>query len=326
VVKLTVQEIKDAIKQALMTEPSPSRYRLSQLGECLRRQWFEVNEPATDEKGEPDWMELGHFLKGRVFEDWLASLFPQAIRQYEVSLQGIKGHIDLFLPPDTVLEAKTTTTQSLAFVPSYDHIAQTKAYLAALRFMGVPDPKGYLIYILADSPAQALDHIYPITLSDDEYETLCQRAKTLVEAETEPPPIPAHYSPNKLPCSGIVFNAPYRCPYFERCWGETGAIVPRSWVDGLGAQLVALDETMARFEQVVKAREEIEKKIKDVMREKGLRELVIRGDQFEIVAQMADKPREYLDIKALKEDFGDAIRRYLKETYPIFVRWRKRTG
>jgi CRISPR/Cas system-associated exonuclease Cas4 (RecB family) len=326
VVKLTVQEIKDAIKQALMTEPSPSRYRLSQLGECLRRQWFEVNEPATDEKGEPDWMELGHFLKGRVFEDWLASLFPQAIRQYEVSLHGIKGHIDLFLPPDTVLEAKTTTTQSLAFVPSYDHIAQTKAYLAALRFMGVPDPKGYLIYIPADSPAQALDHIYPITLSDDEYETLCQRAKTLVEAETEPPPIPAHYSPNKLPCSGIVFNAPYRCPYFERCWGETGAIVPRSWVDGLGAQLVALDETMARFEQVVKAREEIEKKIKDVMREKGLRELVIRGDQFEIVAQMADKPREYLDIKALKEDFGDAIRRYLKETYPIFVRWRKRTG
>jgi CRISPR/Cas system-associated exonuclease Cas4 (RecB family) len=326
VVKLTVQEIKDAIKQALMTEPSPSRYRLSQLGECLRRQWFEVNEPATDEKGEPDWMELGHFLKGRVFEDWLASLFPQAIRQYEVSLHGIKGHIDLFLPPDTVLEAKTTTTQSLAFVPSYDHIAQTKAYLAALRFMGVPDPKGYLIYIPADSPAQALDHIYPITLSDDEYETLCQRAKTLVEAETEPPPIPAHYSPNKLPCSGIVFNAPYRCPYFERCWGETGAIVPRSWVDGLGAQLVALDETMARFEQVVKAREEIEKKIKDVMREKGLRELVIRGDQFEIVAQMADKPREYLDIKALKEDFGDAIKRYLKETYPIFVRWRKRTG
>jgi CRISPR/Cas system-associated exonuclease Cas4 (RecB family) len=326
VVKLTVQEIKDAIKQALMTEPSPSRYRLSQLGECLRRQWFEVNEPATDEKGEPDWMELGHFLKGRVFEDWLASLFPQAIRQYEVSLHGIKGHIDLFLPPDTVLEAKTTTTQSLAFVPSYDHIAQTKAYLAALRFMGVPDPKGYLIYIPADSPAQALDRIYPITLSDDEYETLCQRAKTLVEAETEPPPIPAHYSPNKLPCSGIVFNAPYRCPYFERCWGETGAIVPRSWVDGLGAQLVALDETMARFEQVVKAREEIEKKIKDVMREKGLRELVIRGDQFEIVAQMADKPREYLDIKALKEDFGDAIRRYLKETYPIFVRWRKRTG
>jgi CRISPR/Cas system-associated exonuclease Cas4 (RecB family) len=326
VVKLTVQEIKDAIKQALMTEPSPSRYRLSQLKECLCRQWFEVNEPATDEKGEPDWMELGHFLKGRVFEDWLASLFPQAIRQYEVSLHGIKGHIDLFLPPDTVLEAKTTTTQSLAFVPSYDHIAQTKAYLAALRFMGVPDPKGYLIYIPADSPAQALDHIYPITLSDDEYETLCQRAKTLVEAETEPPPIPAHYSPNKLPCSGIVFNAPYRCPYFERCWGETGAIVPRSWVDGLGAQLVALDETMARFEQVVKAREEIEKKIKDVMREKGLRELVIRGDQFEIVAQMADKPREYLDIKALKEDFGDAIRRYLKETYPIFVRWRKRTG
>jgi hypothetical protein len=80
-VKLTVQEIKEAIKQALMTEPSPSRYRLSQLKECLRQQWLEVNEPEPDEKGEPAGMELGHFLKGRIFEDWLASLFPQAIRQ-----------------------------------------------------------------------------------------------------------------------------------------------------------------------------------------------------------------------------------------------------
>jgi CRISPR/Cas system-associated exonuclease Cas4 (RecB family) len=325
VVKLTVQEIKETIKQALMTEPSPPRFRLSQLKECLRQQWFEVNEPEPDDNGEPDLMKLGHYLKGRLFEDWLASLFTQAIRQYEVELHGIKGHIDLFIPPDTVVEVKTTTTQSLAFVPSYDHIAQTKAYLAALRFMGVPDPKGYLVYIPADSPAQALNHIYPIILTDDEYETLCERAKTLIEAETEPPPIPAHYSPNKLPCSGIVFNAPYRCPYFERCWGEVGAIVPRSWVDGLGAQLAAMDEIIAQFEQVMKARDEIEKKIKDVMREKGLRELTISGDQFEIVAQMADKPREQIDIKALRQDFGDDIlQRYVREVYPIFVRWRKK--
>jgi CRISPR/Cas system-associated exonuclease Cas4 (RecB family) len=223
------------------------------------------------------------------------------------------------------VEVKTTTTQSLAFVPSYDHIAQTKAYLAALRFMGVPDPKGYLVYIPADSPAQALNHIYPIILTDDEYETLCERAKTLIEAETEPPPIPAHYSPHKLPCSGIVFNAPYRCPFFERCWNEVGTIVPRSWVDGLGTQLAAMDEEMARFEKVIKAKEEVERKIKEAMREKGLRELVISGERFEIVAQMADKPREYLDIKALREDFSDEIlRRYLKETYPIFIRWRKK--
>jgi hypothetical protein len=325
VVKVTVEVIKETIKQALMTEPSPPRFRLSQLKECLRQQWFEVNEPEPDDNGEPDLMKLGHYLKGRLFEDWLASLFTQAIRQYEVELHGIKGHIDLFIPPDTVVEVKTTTTQSLAFVPSYDHIAQTKAYLAALRFMGVPDPKGYLVYIPADSPAQALNHIYPIILTDDEYETLCERAKTLIEAETEPPPIPAHYSPNKLPCSGVVFNVPYRCPYFERCWGEVGAIVPRSWVDGLGMQLATMDEEMARFEKVIKAKEEVERKIKEVMREKGLRELVISGERFEIVAQMDDKPREYLDIRALKEDFGDEIlRRYLKETYPIFIRWRKK--
>jgi len=325
VVKVTVEVLKETIKQALMTEPSPPRFRLSQLKECLRQQWFEVNEPEPDDNGEPDLMKLGHYLKGRLFEDWLASLFTQAIRQYEVELHGIKGHIDLFIPPDTVVEVKTTTTQSLAFVPSYDHIAQTKAYLAALRFMGVPDPKGYLVYIPADSPAQALNHIYPIILTDDEYGTLCERAKTLTEAETEPPPIPAHYSPNKLPCSGIVFNAPYRCPYFERCWGEVGTIVPRSWVDGLGAQLAAMDEIIAQFEQVMKARDEIEKKIKDVMREKGLRELTISGDQFEIVAQMADKPREQIDIKALRQDFGDDIlQRYVREVYPIFVRWRKK--
>jgi CRISPR/Cas system-associated exonuclease Cas4 (RecB family) len=284
-----------------------------------------VNEPSADADAEPPLVTLGHYLKGRLFEDWVASLFPQAIRQYEVELFSIKGHIDLFIPPDTVMEVKTTTTQSLAFVPSYDHIAQTKAYMAALRFMGVTEPKGFLIYIPADSPVQALNHIYPVTLSDAEFEVLCQRAKTLIEAETEPPPIPAHYSPNKLPCSGIVFNAPYRCPFFERCWNEVGTIVPRSWVDGLGMQLATMDEEMARFEKVIKAKEEVERKIKEVMRERGLRELVISGERFEIIAQMADKPREYLDIKALKEDFSDEIlRRYLKETYPIFIRWRKK--
>jgi hypothetical protein len=61
------------------------------------------------------------------------------------------------------------------------------------------------------------------------------------------------------------------------------------------------------------------------MREKGLRELVISGERFEIVAQMADKPREQIDIKALRQDFGDDIlQRYVREVYPIFVRWRKK--
>jgi BMFP domain-containing protein YqiC len=86
-----------------------------------------------------------------------------------------------------------------------------------------------------------------------------------------------------------------------------------------------MDEIIAQFEQVMKARDEIEKKIKDAMREKGLRELVITGDQFEIVAQVADKPREYLDTKALRKDFGDDIlKHYTKQTYPIFIRWRKK--
>jgi uncharacterized protein (UPF0335 family) len=39
----------------------------------------------------------------------------------------------------------------------------------------------------------------------------------------------------------------------------------------LGAQLAAMDKIIAQFEQVMKAREEIEKKIKDVMREKRLK-------------------------------------------------------
>jgi hypothetical protein len=77
VVKVTVEVIKETIKQALMTEPSPPRFRLSQLKECLRHQWFEVNEPEPDDNGEPDLMKLGHYLKGRLFEDWLASLFPR---------------------------------------------------------------------------------------------------------------------------------------------------------------------------------------------------------------------------------------------------------
>jgi len=323
VVKVTVQEIKETIKQALMTEPSPPRFRLSQLKECLRQQWFEVNEPEPE--GETNLFELGHFLKGRLFEDWVASAFPEAVRQHEVELHGIKGHIDLFIPPDVVIEVKTTTTQSLVFAPSYDHVWQVKAYLAALKSSGVDEPKGFLVYIPADNPAKCLDYIFPIDLSDYEYEMLLNRAKTLSEATDSPPPIPSDYSPDKLPCAGIIFNAPYRCPYFEKCWGEIGTIVPRSWVDGLGAQLAQLDEVIAAFEKVIKSKEEIERRIKEAMREKGLTELVISGDQFEVVAQMSEKPRKTVDLQALKEDLGEEIlRRYVKETYPIYVRWRKK--
>ena len=319
---MTVEELRERIEQSLKGVPSPPRYRLSQLRECLRWQWYEVRNP---QEGESSLTELGHYLKGRLFEDWFASLIPQAVRQHEVSLFGIKGHIDLFVPPDTAIEVKTTTTQSLAFVPHYDHIAQLKAYLAALRFDGINDPKGFLVYIPADNPALSLNYIYPVTLNDGEYEVLCLRAKTLIEAETEPPSIPDNYSPDRLPCSGVVFNAPYRCPYFENCWGQIGTIVPRSWVDGLGAELARMDEEMAKFEKVMEAKSEVEKKIKEVMQERGLREVVISGDKFEIVAQMADKPRKYLDTKALKEDFGEEVlRHYFKEFYPIFIRWRKK--
>jgi hypothetical protein len=62
---MTMDEIKDAFEKALKGASSPPRYRLSQLKECLRHQWFEVNEPEPDADAEPSLITLGHYLKGR---------------------------------------------------------------------------------------------------------------------------------------------------------------------------------------------------------------------------------------------------------------------
>jgi len=60
---MTIEEIKDVIEKRLRSEPSPPRYRLSQLKECLRQQWFEVNKPMPETAVEPSLIELGHYLK-----------------------------------------------------------------------------------------------------------------------------------------------------------------------------------------------------------------------------------------------------------------------
>ncbi len=319
---MTRDEIVRRITEALTpaNEEKP-RLRLSQLHMCPRYQYFQLHEPPQPVST----AVAGHFLKGVLFEKWVASLWPQAETQKEVEFFGVKGHIDLFVPPDTVLEVKTTTENSLAFVPSFHHVWQVKAYMAALKENGVDEPKGFLIYIPADNPAACLHHIYEVTLSENDSQILKEAAilLTLCADLRTPPDIPKYYNKEALPCAGVMFGRPYQCPFYERCWGEqeSTAIVPKSWVDAIGASMQEYTVELARYDPTVKLWRQVEEKIKNYLRERDdIVSLQIEGQQFRIVARKAQKPREYVDVKALRADLGDDfLRPYLKSTPVIYV-------
>ncbi len=324
---MTVEEIKVRLENGLRLmgqKDEQPRLRLSQLTQCPRKQWFDLMEgaPESDTDDTDFLIRYGHFLKGVLFERWLSSLFPEGEWQKEVEFYGIKGHIDLFVPPKTALEVKVTTTAWLKETPFYEHLWQLKAYLAALKSNGVADPQGFLIYIPADNPALMLRHIYPVTLTDEDYETLKRQVFLLVDAEGEPP-MPDGYSPDKLPCRGLVFYSYYKCPYFERCWKQVNveetSIVPRNVVDDLGRAFTAYEQEMQKYEQLMALREQIFEKVRQALKDRPhIRTLEIEGEHFKIVATRYTYRR--LDVQAMRSDLGDDfLKPYEKETPAVRV-------
>lgn len=301
------------------------RFRLSQLRGCPRAQWFAVYTETDD--GEPDLTTLGHFLKGRLFERWVReTVVPECVSEKEVELNGIKGHIDAFVPPDTVLEIKTTSTASIPFLPNLNHIWQVKAYLAALRWEGVEGAHGLLVYIPADDPAQATELIFEVNLTDDEYAFLLKQTE-LVLSDT-PPPVPEDYNPERLPCAGILYGRAVKCPFYEHCWvseqAEVTAIVPKTWIDYLGAQQTVLDAYQQAIKHIEAFKQQVESKIKEVMKSHpDMLTLTVEGSNYVLVAQKT--VRRHVDIKALREDLGDDfLRPYEKEVQAVTVKIKRK--
>lgn len=296
------------------------RFRLSRLRSCPRLQFFRLNEGEGD--GD-DLEKSGHFLKGEIFEEWVRrEVFPEAESQREVNFLGILGHIDLFLPPDTVLEIKTTSQSLLSFVPNYEHLWQVKAYLAGLRCEGVEDPKGFLIYIPADNPSKVIDHIYEVKLEEGDYEILERQARLLKETEKtkEPPPIPLNYDPGKLPCSGRFSGKLYFCPFFDKCWDVRDlSFIPPTLIDELGE----IWERRKVREEEDKVFDEMVKPIKDRVKSEQRNMVTAEGEKYILVATKTT----YRDIdrEKLKEVLGKDFKKFMRTQERVRIEFRRKT-
>ncbi len=333
-----VKELRERLERAMQLsqgDRQPQRFRLSMLHECPRYQFFVVAEQLQ----EPVGLETsGHFLKGVLFEHWLRqAVFPDALYQYEVELEGIKGHVDFYFPPDVVVEVKATTSNSIPFLPDYSHRWQVQAYLTALKASGVTDdPKGFLLYLIVDNPALSLNHIYHIPLTPQAEWILQQNARLLSECwqRGEPPPIPERFSPHQPPCAGVAYGSYYTCPFLKRCWGET--TIPAAAMVGVSSELVASagqalaaqKEFLARWRDKLTLAERIGERLRQVMRENpDMEELVVEGGGWRVVARRDRQPTEMWQEGAkerMKQDLGeDFLRPYLRYERRIRVYWQQ---
>jgi len=321
---MNAAELKDRFVKALTADQGEDRrsFRLSQLSQCPRAQGF----AALYDTGAPEDLEtLGHYLKGKVWQAFLASLIPEGITEFEVELEGIKGHIDIFVPPDTVLECKATTSSSIPYLPDYNHIWQVKAYMTAVKRVA-GSARGILFYVIADNPALSLNHIYEVELTEDEERLLTERAHQLVEEGI--PDKPPEYEPDKLPCSGVLYGGFYKCPFFGQCYEEKGEIlpVPKTWVDAVGAAVLA--PKPPEIDKVGELRKQLEDRMREVLRQYDqIESLKVEGEEFEAEA-VREAP--YLTFAKGAKDvlikrFGlDAIRDVLQEVQRVRIVWRRK--
>lgn len=316
------EELKRRLQDAIEKEAKGKgdvRLRLSCLRSCPRLQYFRLFEGEEDEGN--DLEKLGHFLKGKIFEGWLKGVLLEAECQREVNFFGILGHIDFFIPPDTALEVKTTSQSLLGFVPNYEHLWQVKAYLAGLRYEGVENPKGLLLYIPADNPSKMLEHIYEVKLEENDYKVLEEQARLLKEAEKakEPPPIPSNYNPDKLPCSGSLFGKPYLCPFLNTCWDvKDHQILPQNLVDQLGE----IWERKKKREEEEKLLEEYLGMVKERLKSDPQLETVkVEGKKYRLVA--VKTTIRIFDFQKMKETLGKEFEDFKRGSVRVDIEFQR---
>lgn len=218
-------DAKHRLSQILLRKAAPSepKLRLSILGQCPIAIVKSIRTGVT-----PDLSAAAGILSaGELFENFIYEAYDgfEVIRQYEVELAGIKGHIDFYFPQlHFLIECKTISTArcSQDFLPIPQHEVQVHAYLSALYEMTQVEHDALLIYIPRENPHPSLIQIFTYSYDPAWHSEIVLRIELLRHAiETgEIPPIPAEYSANKYPCLWFskISRMQMRCPFWEECW------------------------------------------------------------------------------------------------------------
>lgn len=327
---MDIENIKERLRKKIERQRgNPMKTpRLSQIHICPRYQWFSLEQEQTE-----DLETCAHFLKGLLWEGWVRKCFPEAEYQREVSLCGVKGHIDFFFPDlVTVLEIKATSSAAIPFLPEEKHLWQVRAYMVALMGEGFKAPKGFILYIPSDEPFKMLDLIFPVDLQSWMIDELVKRARELkaaFESGVEPQ-IPQDYSPEKEPCVGVSYGKPFICPFHQTCWGASGNQIVRrrdlAAIDKVGEIVGYLEIINEKVKALMDFKEQVEERVRAYLHSnEDIKAVELAGNKWKLVAVKSNNGRETVDREALERELGkEEVKRFLKKTKPsVRIRWER---
>lgn len=236
----------DTIKSGAKSEEP--RLRLSAVGLCQRATVLSIKTGIT-----PDFEDMSGILySGKLHEQIIKQAFDgwNVVEQKEVELEGVKGHIDFYLPGENVIiECKTISLSGMHRVPIEHHIWQVAAYMEAVKEETGETPQGFIVYFAREDPQtfRVYEVVYSQTCAELVRQTLRKLQKHL-EEETIPP-IPPNYRPNKFPCQwfSVTTKRLFNCPFRERCWGEDRKIAEIDDISDVVERLAEIDEEIKRL-------------------------------------------------------------------------------
>lgn len=188
---------------------------VSQIGGCRRQVWHQLQRTPK----ENNTLKLPA-LMGTAIHKMIENAFTQTIKnewkdywlEEEFEKDGIKGHIDMYIPAiGAVIDWKTTKLRNLDYFPSKQQRWQVQLYGWLIKYAGASDPKTVtLVAIPRDGDERN------IKIHTEEYnEAIALEAMEWyreVQNMTEPP-APERYA--------AQFCQHY-CPYFGQACGGKG--------------------------------------------------------------------------------------------------------
>ena len=212
----TTAELHVAYLQQAHTTFDPREMRLSEVGQCSRRQTLRMlGYPA--EEPTPQQLSIfdtGHRLEDFVYQLWARRYPRRVLRQIRVRTPYGTGHIDLWVVPERkIVEVKSTTRARRADLPLESHVDQLHMYQ---YFWGARHHATLeLAYVVKET-----GEIVPFPIPYDGARARQLIANLIavqgaVEMTREPLPVPREYTAFRYPCSWGA----ERCTFWTHCWG-----------------------------------------------------------------------------------------------------------
>ena len=288
---LHVLHSQDASRdRSTQTEVGPS-----EIGGCRRKVWYRLNEqPHTNENQSKLAAIMGTAIHATI-EEAITKLDPEAkdyLVETEVSYDGMKAHVDLFVPSTgAVIDWKTSKIKNLGYFPSNQQRWQVQLYGYLLSKNGYEVKTVNLVAIARDGEEK------DVKVHSEPYDEAMAHAALLwlenVKASKELPPAEKDAS----------FCKSY-CQYYDAS-GELGCT-------GLIKERIVLSEVVIEDEEVDKHALhylQLDSKIKELEKEKDSLKASLEG-AVGVTASGVEiswttiKGRETVDAKEVEKLLG----------------------